>query len=264
MHDFDDLDALRQVAFERRHDPVNEAEIGRYNRSRRRFLASGVAAGLFAGPAGGALASLVARPAAADTALDVQILQTAAALEAVAVSAYQATLGLDFIASSEAALKLLLQTTSNQHSEHGIAFRAQTVALGGVEQAAPHPAVQQVVTEALPGITDELGAVQLMEQIETIATHTYLDAIAQLDDTVSRQLMATIMGVESQHAGILRAVAALLSAESAELIAIPVNAAALPSAVGSVATVDAVEPATKAVEPASGAVSAAPPAGAPG
>ena len=253
------LDALRQIAFERRHDGIDEDEIQRYNESRRRFLATGVAAGLFAGSVGGALATIVARPAAADTPLDIQILQTAASLEAVALSAYQSALGLNFVKSSVPSLLLFLQTTSNQHGEHGIAFRAQTAALGGAEQTAPHPAVQQIVTTALPDLTDELKVVQLVEQIETIATQTYLDAIAQLDDTVSRQLMATVMGVESQHAGPLRAVATLLAAESPELIAIPVNPAAWPSAVGSVAPPDAVEPTATAVKPESGAVGPPPP-----
>lgn len=255
------LDELRQLAFERRKDPVDEDQIRRYNESRRRFLATGLASGLFAGSMGSALAAIVARPAAADTPLDIQILQTAASLEAVAVSTYQAALGLNFVKSSVPAFLLFLQTTSNQHGEHGIAFRAQTTALGGPEQTAPHPGVQQIVNTALPDLTDELKVVQLAEQVETIATQTFLDSIAQLDDTVSRQLMATVMGVESQHAATLRAFATLLAAESPELIAVPVNPATLPSAIGSVATPDAIEPTTHAVEPASGAVAAPAPAG---
>ena len=228
---------------------------------RRRFLTSGVAAGVAAGCCGGALAALAARPAGADTALDVQILQTATALETVAVSTYQAALGMDFVKRAEGSFLLFLQTTANQHAEHAASFRAQTKALGGAEQGAPHPAVQQLVNDALPGLTDSLKVVQLAEQIETIATQTYLAATAQLDDAVSRQLVATIMGVESQHAGMLRAMAALLSADSPELIAVPVNPAALPSAVGSVATFDAVEPTSKAVNADSAAVASAPAGG---
>lgn len=224
--------------------------------SRRQFLRTGLAAGLCTGSLGACLAAATATSASADTPLDIEILQTASALEAVLVSSYQAALALDFVKSSEGSLLLFLQTTLNQHAEHGNAFRAQTKALGGPEQAAPHPGVQEIVAAALPAMTDELKVVQLAEQMETIATHTYLDAVAQLDDGVSRQLVAAIMGVESQHAGALRAFAALLAADVPELIAIPVNPAALPSAFGSVATVDAVEPTTKAVEAGSGAVGA--------
>lgn len=222
--------------------------------SRRRFLTTGLAAGVGAASCAGALASLAAIPAAADTALDIQVLQTATALENVLVSAYQAALGLDFVKNSEGSLQLFLQTTANQHSEHANAFRARTAALGGPEQPGPHSGAQQLVTDALPSLTDALRVVQLAEQIETIATQTYLDAVAQVDDDVSRQLIATIMGVESQHAGMLRAVAALLAADAPELFTIPTNPAALPSAFGSVATADAVEPTTKAVKADSGAV----------
>lgn len=263
-HRPDTLDELRQAAFERRRDPVDTDEIVRFNASRRRFLRTGLAAGLFAGSMGASLAALVARPAAADTPLDIQILQTASSLEAVAVSMYQAVLELSFVKSAPPALVLFLQTTSNQHTEHGAAFRAQTAALGGPEQTAPHPAVQQIVTAALPDLADELEVVQLAEQVETIATETFLNGVAHLDAVVARQLMATIMGVESQHAGLLRAVATLLAADSPELIAIPVNPAALPSALGSAAIPDAVEPTTKALEPDSGATAATSAAGRPG
>lgn len=231
-----------------------DVQIGRGSATRRRFLTSGLAAGLFAGPLGGMLAAVSAQPATADTALDIQILQTAAALEAVSVSTYQAALELGFIKRAEGSLVLFLQTTSSQHAEHAIAFRARIAALGGAAQEAPHPEVQQMVTAALGDLTTELKVVQLVEQVETIATHTYLNSIAQLDDDVSRQLMATIMGVESQHAGLWRGVGALLSAGLPELVTVPVNVNELPLAFGSVATVAAVEPITEAVELDSGAV----------
>lgn len=212
---------------------------------------------------GGALVGAAAPPAAADTALDIQILQTASALEAVAASTYRAILELDFIKRASPSLILFLQTTANQHGEHAAAFRAQTAALGGAQQESPHSDVQQIVDAAREGLTDELTVVQLAEQIETIATHTFLDATAQLDDAVSRQLAATIMGVESQHAAMLRVAAAILAADAPDLVAIPVNAAALPSAVGSVATPDAVERPKNALKAASG-VPVAPGAGTPG
>ena len=227
----------------------------RDNESRRAFLGRvppAVAGGVVTAGVGSALLGLSPRPAGADTALDVQILQTASALESVLVATYQSLLNLDFVKRASPALILFLETTSNQHGEHGMAFRAQTAALGGVQQEAPHPSVQQMVNSALPGLTDELTVVQLAEQLETIATHTFLDGTAQLDDGVARQLMATIMGVESQHAAMLRVAATIIAADAPELIAIPVNPAAVPSAVGSVATPDAIERTSQALKPASG------------
>lgn len=229
--------------------------------SRRDFLrhAGGVTTGgLLAGTLGGAVAGLVAAPAAADTALDIQILQTASALEALTVNTYQTAIGLDFIKNGNKVLLSFLETTGNQHREHGMAFRAQTMALGGAEQPNAHPGGQQIVDAATPDLTDSLKVVQLAEQLETIATHTYLENTTLLDDTVARQLMATVMGVDTQHAAVLRVFAALLAAESPELIALPVDPAALPAAAGSVATPDAVEPSTNALTPDSGVLQPVP------
>ena len=223
--------------------------------SRREFLSrlsKVTAGGVIAGCISGVLPGSDARPAAADTPLDIQILQTASALEAAMVAAYQQVLALDFVKRAPPSLLLFLETTSNQHVEHAMAFRAQTAALGGAQQEGPHPSVAQMVEGVLPGARETLQVVQLAEQIETIATHTFLDAAARLDDAVSRQLMATIMGVESQHAAMLRVAATIVAADAPELVAIPVNPAALPSAVGSVATPDAIERTDKALQPDSG------------
>lgn len=209
---------------------------------------------MLAGSVGTAVTALVTRPAAADTSRDIEILQTASALELTKTAAYQAVLDLAVIRNGNRVLVTFAETARNQHGEHAAAFRAQTAALGGPEQGGVHPGVQGIVDEALPGITTALGAVRLLEELETIATQTYLEKIAQLDDSVSRQLMASVMGVESQHAAMHRAMAALLSGGSEELIALPVNAAELPAALASVATPDAVEPTTHAVAPDSGAV----------
>lgn len=213
---------------------------------------------LLAGSAGTALAALVAPPAGADTSRDIQILQTASALELAKTAAYQRIVELDSISKGNAFLLSFLDTTRNQHGEHAAAFRAQTASLGGPEQGQPHPAVGEIVEEALAGATTTLAAVRLAEQLETIATQTYLENTTHLDDPVARQLMASVMGVESQHAAIHRAMAALLSGGSPELIALPVNPAELPAAAGSVATPDAIEPTTHAMAPESGAVGVSP------
>jgi len=255
------LDELREVAFERRNDPVNTDEIARYNASRRRFLqragmgAGGLATrGIFAGVFGTALAGIVASPAAADEALDIQILQTASRLERLAINTYKAALGLDFIKNGNKTVIVFAQTTISQHDEHRMAFQAQTETLGGKAQDSPHPDAQAIVDAALPGLTDPLKVVQLAEQLENVATQTYLENVTLLEDSTAKSLMATVMGVETQHAATLRAVAALLGADAAELVTIPVNPADLPAAAGSVGTPNAFEPTTNALAPASGAV----------
>jgi len=254
---------LQETAFERRRDPVNQEEIARFNASRRSFMkrmgvtGGGIAGkGLFAGAFGTALAGLIARPASADTDLDIQILQTASALETVAITTYEAALGLDFIKNGNKVIIAFAETTIQQHSEHRAAFKAQTTALGGTEQNSPHAGATQIVKDAMPGLTDGLKVVQLAEQLETIATQTYVENTTLLEDSVAKQLMATILGVETQHAATLRAVAALLEGGAPELIAIPVDPGKLPAAAGSVGFPEAIEPVTNALAPESGAAGA--------
>ncbi len=78
----------------------------------------------------------------------------------------------------------------------------------------------------------------------------------QLEDTASKRVMASVMGVETQHAAVLRAVKALLMGGAPQLIKIPIgaDAAKLPAAAGSVAFPDAFEPVTNAAGADTGAV----------
>jgi len=89
-----------------------------------------------------------------------------------------------------------------------------------------------------------------------VATQTYNANMVLLDDTDTKALMASVMGVESQHLATLRAVGALLGggAAGAALIAIPTDVAKLPAAAGSVAFPQPFEGTEKASPPAEGAV----------
>ena len=87
-----------------------------------------------------------------------------------------------------------------------------------------------------------------------MATETYLSDLAQLSDSTSKELMASVMGVECQHLATLRAVGALLAGGGEKLIAIPTDVAMLPAAAGSVAFPEAFEPVTMASPPQEGAV----------
>ncbi|MGI9033404.1 MAG: hypothetical protein ACR2HY_06935 [Acidimicrobiales bacterium] len=95
----DSLPELAQIREERKGE-VNTDEIDRFNEARRGVLAKmGLGAGgiaartLLAGGFGGLFAGLLATPARADTALDVQVLQTASSLEALAIATYSIALG---------------------------------------------------------------------------------------------------------------------------------------------------------------------------
>jgi hypothetical protein len=254
---------LAEVRAQRRSDPVNPDEIARYNTNRRSLLASlGLGGGAVAGRAlipGGIVAAvtgLLARPAAADKPLDVQILQTASSLEILAVATYGAALGLDFIKNGNPVVVKFAQTTMSQHNEHKQAFQAQTKTLGGAVQTNPNPKFVPVVEEAKPNLKTPLDVVNLAVTLEDVATQTYLHNVSLLENSTTKALMASVMGVETQHAATLRAVKALLEANMADLIKIPIgaDAAKLPAAAGSVSFPNAFEPVGTIAEPETGAV----------
>lgn len=256
-----DLEDIRE---DRRRDGVNLDEIARYNASRRHVLAgTGLGVGGFAlrgllgGGIGAALASIVASPAAADKSLDIQILNTASSLENLAVATYKTALTLPYISGGNATVKAFAETTMSQHAEHGAAFNKQAKALGGKEQAEPNAKYNKVVTDAVPGLMKggPADVVMLAIALETVATQTYLKNLTLLDDSPTKSLMASVMGVEAQHLATLRAVNALLgSKETQALIVIPTKAADLPSAAGSVAFPKPFEGTEMAEPPESGAV----------
>jgi hypothetical protein len=275
----DSLPDLEEIRAERRGE-VDTDEIDRFNEARRGVLsrmgygASGIAArALLGGGFGGLFAGLLATPARADTALDVQILQTASSLEALAVATYAVALGEGpdkadapaakavagiTVASAKATIAAFAKETQRQHSEHKKAFQAQTTALGGKIQDSPNSKFLPVVTGA--DLSTPAKLVDFAATLEKVATDTYLLNLTMLQDTRSKGIMASVMAVESQHLATLRAVSALLAGGAPQLIAVPFPAAdipKLPAAAGSVATPDAlhkINDAALIAEPTSGAV----------
>jgi hypothetical protein len=234
------LPDVRDIAADRRRSgtalvtpqQVAEMERSRSDLRRRLGLVAGGVAGL------GAVTALLARPVAADEALDIQILQTASSLEILAVATYGAALTLPFIKDGNAVVKAFAETTMKQHDEHRKAFQARTQALGGEQQTNPNPKYAPVVESAKPTLKTPADVVALAATLEQVATETYLSDLKMFTDTTSVTLMGSVMGVESQHLATLRAVGALLAA-APDLIAIPTDLAKLPAAAGSIAFPDA-------------------------
>ena len=275
------LPELAQMGDERRGE-VDTDQIDRFNEARRRVLsrvgpgARGIAArALLGGGVGGLFAGLLATPARADTALDVQILQTASSLEALAVFTYGVALGEGpdkadapaakavagiTVAGARATVANFATETRRQHAEHKKAFQAQTTALGGKVQDAPNAKFLPVVGGA--DLSTPAKLVDFAATLEKVATDTYLLNLSMLADTRSKAIMASVMAVESQHLATLRAVGALLAGgpAGAPLITVPFPAAdiaKLPAATGSVAFPDSLHRLNGAdliAEPTSGAV----------
>lgn len=205
----------------------------------------------------GAITTMFGAPAGAQgnaDDVDVMVLQTASSLENLAVATYEAALGLPFIADGNPVVKTFAETTMKQHKEHGDAFKGATKTLGGEEQTEPNAKYLAVVEDATPGLTDPAKVVELATALEQVATQTYVSNLSLMRDDTSKKLMASVMGVESQHLAVLRAVGALLAGGAADLIAIPTDLAKLPAAAGSVAFPDAFEDRENASPPEEGAV----------
>lgn len=258
------LSNLADVREDRRKSGLDLEALGRFNMGRREALRNGgfglgafAARGALVGAFGTALAGLVAAPAyAQDGGVDTMILNTASSLENLAVATYGAALTLPFIKDGNKTVIAFAETTMKQHDEHSKAFNAMAKQLGGKEQTETNPKYQKVVDDALPTLTDPAKVVELATALETVATQTYNANMALLEDTDTKALMASVMGVEAQHLATLRAVGALLGAgaEGAALIAIPTELAKLPAAAGSVAFPEPFEGTEMASPPEEGAV----------
>jgi len=225
---------------------------------RRSMLRTGLfgAGALAAAGFGAALFSLESTPAFASTPTDVQILQSNASIEVLAVNTYKTALTLPYIGGSSAngVIKAFAETTMAQHMQHLSAFNAAVKSLGGTPQNSADPALVPVVKAAVAKITGPEGVVALALELEQAAAETYVKATGVITSSSARTLTASVMGVEAQHASILLAVQALLKGNAPQLIALPPNAAALPAAAGSIGFPDAFFPTVNARPLMEGAV----------
>jgi hypothetical protein len=215
-----------------------------FHQEHQRSLRSSLASTTVLGAAGGvALVGVLASAASAAKSSDIQILQTAASLENLAVATYKTALTLPYIGGSAAnpVVTKFAQVTMGQHQQHADAFNSAAKHLGGKKQKKPDPAFVPVVNKAvssLNGATEAqgaLGVVGLALELENIAAETYIKDTTLARSTSNKALFASIMGIEAQHVAVLNAVQALLMANAPQLISLaPGTGAKLPAAAGSI------------------------------
>jgi rubrerythrin len=257
----DALDELVETGHEARAHCQIDLDESREVAGRRATLITGALFGggiLAAAGIASALETVFASPAFASSATDVQILQTAASIETLAVATYKTALTLPFIGGSTAnpVVKAFATTTMQQHMQHLDAFNAATTALGGKAQTNPDPVLGKVVAAAVPTLTSAAPVVALALELEQGAAETYVVDVAALSDANAKKVTASIMGVEAQHASVLLAVQALLAANAPQLITLsPTNVASLPAAAGSVGFPNAFFPTSEARPATEGALS---------
>ena len=228
-HSAEDEDRAANVAFHEEH---------------RHSLRSSLGATTILGAAGGvALVGVLASAAAAVSSSDVQLLQTAASIENLAVATYKTALTLPYIGGSGAdpVITKFAQVTMGQHAQHADAFNAAAKHLGGQAQNKPDPAFVPVVNKAVASLSGAtasqgaLGVVGLALELENIAAETYIKDTTLAQSASNKALFASIMGIEAQHVSVLLAVQALLKAGAPQLISLsPGTAATLPAIAGSV------------------------------
>jgi hypothetical protein len=197
------------------------------------------------GAAGGAaLVGILASAAGASSSKDVQVLQTAASIENLAVATYKTALTLPYIggAMANGVVTKFAQVTMGQHAQHADAFNSAISSLGGQSQHKPDPAFIPVVDKAVKSLTGAtaaqgaLGVVGLALELENIAAETYVKDTTLVSSTSNKALFASIMGIEAQHVAVLLAVQALLKANAPQLISLsePATLEALPAPAGNV------------------------------
>jgi rubrerythrin len=206
------------------------------SQDRRTFLRCSVlAAGAIGGGAVGASVGLGALVAAAAAGPDVQMLQTAAALENLAVAAYTTVLGLpeSRTGASIPVVKSFITMTMDHHRQHAQAYNAAAQALGGMAQNGVDRTVNDtVVTPAVARITGPADVMRLAITLEDTAAATYIKFGAAAAEAAALKLFATVAPVEAQHSAVLRALAALLAAGLPQLVVLGPDASKLPAASG--------------------------------
>lgn len=161
---------------------------------------------------------LLGSPAFADRALDVQLLQTSAAIENLAVDVYTAALEVPAVGGDRAEpfVKDFFTRTRDQHASHAKAFNAALTKLGARTQGSSDPALRELVAQARVRSPDAAKAVEAGIALETAAAATYQRNVAALSDAEARGVTAAIGGVEAQHLGVLLLFAALLREDAPE------------------------------------------------
>jgi hypothetical protein len=216
-----------------------------FHEEQLRGLRTSIGGTTLLGAAGGlALVGVLASAAGASSSKDVQVLQTAASIENLAVATYKTALTLPYIggATANGVVTKFAQVTMGQHMQHADAFNSAVKSLGGKAQTKPDPAFVPVVNKAvksLSGVTaaqGALGVVGLALELENIAAETYIKDTTLVSSTSNKALFASIMGIEAQHVAVLLAVQALLKAGAPQLISLsePATVTALPAVAGSI------------------------------
>jgi Ferritin-like domain len=163
--------------------------------------------------------------------LNIQVLQTAASLENLAVLAYGSAARLAVIRDGDPALAAFASRTRTQHAAHAKAFNAAVVRAGGSAQPDADPRYAVPVSRALRDLADAASAVTVLESLESINAQSFT-RYASLAGPELRSMFVSVATVEAAHGAYLLAMLKLLQTGEAGLTGFPRAAADLPGTLG--------------------------------
>jgi Ferritin-like domain len=174
--------------------------------TRRRFLQVGgtlsMAAALAACIGGGSSKqSRDSSGGAGSRRADATITRTFSSVEAVAVVVY--TTALDSGLLTTPAVADLAKRFRSHHQEHAALFVGTARDLGSAPFTDPNPIVMQQVQPVLDGLRDEVTAVNLALDVETILADTYQATMGTFADKSFNVAAMSVGGAEARHAAAL-------------------------------------------------------------
>ena len=164
--------------------------------------------------------------------LDVQVLQTAASLENLAVASYTTAARLPFVANGNGQLRALIARNTAHHTAHAQAFNLSVHKAGGAEQHGTDARYAASVGAILAAMKDPTSLVGLLTELEDIIAQTCTRYAILAAGGGVRSLFASVAPVEAQHGAELLIVRTLLDAGRTGPGATAADAAALPASDG--------------------------------
>lgn len=174
--------------------------------------------------------------------LDVLVLQTAAALENLAVASYTSAAGMPFVAAGSAGLRDLITRNTAHHVAHAKLFNQALVTAGAAQQHGSDPRYAASVGRALATMKDPSSLTGLLNQLEEIIAQTCARYASIATGGALRSQFVNIASVEAQHSAELLIVRALLDGGHPEPGGTAADARAIPAAAGTIGIPAAVYP----------------------
>jgi len=174
--------------------------------------------------------------------LDVQVLQTAASLENLAVASYTSAAGMAFVTEGSAGLRGLIARNLAHHTAHARAFNQAVVKAGGAQQHAADARYAAPLGRILAETKDPSSLTGLLNELEGIIAQTCTRYASLASGGALRSMFVNVASVEAQHSAELLIVRSLLGGGHPEPGASVANTRAIPAAAGTAGIPQAVYP----------------------